>query len=264
VPNENNHSSSAGTILPYRVKKGALVRFGGPGAPTYILKSFSVGIRALMHSLGETKQNTVDGSNPNNVVACLVDNKMCNKTFSTDELVILNTRLNSVGVSSDFVPTFKQVSELKVSNFSFLKKRSIISFDEESDSESELNSCKKLKLATVVDKTSDDEYYDQTNFYESQDIAIVSPSRQKSNILFNFFEESDRPVVSPTPLLDENQTTSKSLGLVLSNDIKSVLGAPLTLPSSKKKSCRVSFCDRPHQVFYPPSLTPDSSLASDS
>jgi pSer/pThr/pTyr-binding forkhead associated (FHA) protein len=30
-----------GAVIPNKVRRGALIRFGGPGAPTYIMKSFS-------------------------------------------------------------------------------------------------------------------------------------------------------------------------------------------------------------------------------
>lgn len=41
----------SGTVQPYKVKKGALIRFGGPGAPSYILKSFSAGFEAFVKNL---------------------------------------------------------------------------------------------------------------------------------------------------------------------------------------------------------------------
>lgn len=37
VPSPNN----GGTVIPHKVKRGALVRFGGPGAPSFLLKAFS-------------------------------------------------------------------------------------------------------------------------------------------------------------------------------------------------------------------------------
>lgn len=265
VPSENNDPSSTGggVIFPHRVKKGALIRFGGPGAPTFILKSFPLGMKALMLSLGELKKTTIctNASNPNQNIQCVDDDDLGARVFSVDELVILNTRLNAIGSSANSLPPSKRdaqctsarlkaqlLPEMKPSNVGFLKKRSIVSFDEESDVESE---SRKLKFTPTTD---DDEA--QTDFYESPDIAIVSPSRQKQTLVFNF-EEADRPVVSPTPLLDETQ------GLVLSSDIKSILVAPLALPSSRKKNCRVSFCDRPPKVFYPASVTPDSTSDSE-
>lgn len=274
VPSENNDPSSTGggVIFPHRVKKGALIRFGGPGAPTFILKSFPLGMKALMLSLGELKKATIctNISSSNQNIQCVDDDNLGAKTFSVDELVILNTRLNAIGSSANSLSPSKRdaqctsarlkaqlLPEMKPSNVGFLKKRSIVSFDEESDEE---NGSKKLKFTSTTDNEDDEA---QTDFYESPDIAIVSPSRQKQKTIVFHFEETDRPVVSPTPLLDENQTDSKTQGLVLSSDIKSILSAPLTLPSSRKKNCRVSFCDRPPKVFYPASVTPDSSSDSE-
>lgn len=35
-------NSASGMVIPHRVRRGALIRFGGPGAPCFILKSFAV------------------------------------------------------------------------------------------------------------------------------------------------------------------------------------------------------------------------------
>jgi hypothetical protein len=42
---------SAGMVAPHRVKRGALIRFGGPGAPSFVLKSFSVGFSYMVKDL---------------------------------------------------------------------------------------------------------------------------------------------------------------------------------------------------------------------
>jgi len=38
-------------VIPHRAKRGSLIRFGGPGAPTFVLKSFSVGFSAMVKDL---------------------------------------------------------------------------------------------------------------------------------------------------------------------------------------------------------------------
>mmetsp|Transcript_24310 Transcript_24310/g.52991 ORF Transcript_24310/g.52991 Transcript_24310/m.52991 type:complete len:723 (+) Transcript_24310:253-2421(+) len=43
-----------GMVIPHRVRRGALIRFGGPGAPCFVLKSFAVGFDALVKDLGGT------------------------------------------------------------------------------------------------------------------------------------------------------------------------------------------------------------------
>lgn len=42
---------SAGMVAPHRVRRGALIRFGGPGAPSFVLKSFSVGFSYMVKDL---------------------------------------------------------------------------------------------------------------------------------------------------------------------------------------------------------------------
>ena len=42
---------SGGMVVPHRVRRGALVRFGGPGAPSFVLKSFSVGFSYMVKDL---------------------------------------------------------------------------------------------------------------------------------------------------------------------------------------------------------------------
>lgn len=42
---------SGSMVIPHRVKRGSLIRFGGPGAPTFVLKSFSVGFSAMVKEL---------------------------------------------------------------------------------------------------------------------------------------------------------------------------------------------------------------------
>ena len=42
---------SAGMVIPHLVRRGALVRFGGPGAPSFVLKTFSVGFSHMVKDL---------------------------------------------------------------------------------------------------------------------------------------------------------------------------------------------------------------------
>mmetsp|Transcript_21416 Transcript_21416/g.44843 ORF Transcript_21416/g.44843 Transcript_21416/m.44843 type:complete len:482 (-) Transcript_21416:299-1744(-) len=48
-------SNEVATAVPHRVKRGALVRFGGPGAPTFVLKSFSASFENLVQALCDGK-----------------------------------------------------------------------------------------------------------------------------------------------------------------------------------------------------------------
>lgn len=62
-----------GRVVPYKVRRGAIVRFGGPGAPAFILKSFSFSINEI---------------------------EMGDKTPDEGELVRRNTRVNALGRES--------------------------------------------------------------------------------------------------------------------------------------------------------------------
>lgn len=54
---------TAGMVAPFRVRRGALIRFGGPGAPSFVLKSFSVGFSYMVKDLeSPTSQPTLSPS----------------------------------------------------------------------------------------------------------------------------------------------------------------------------------------------------------
>jgi hypothetical protein len=54
--------SNGGVVVPHKVKRGALIRFGGPGAPAFLLKSFNFclsDIESVSGDLGEiVRRNT--------------------------------------------------------------------------------------------------------------------------------------------------------------------------------------------------------------
>jgi pSer/pThr/pTyr-binding forkhead associated (FHA) protein len=63
---------NGGMVIPYKVRRGALIRFGGPGAPCFVLKSFSFHLNDISEAAST-------------------------KTLDTGELVRRNTRLNALG-----------------------------------------------------------------------------------------------------------------------------------------------------------------------
>lgn len=71
-----------GVVIPHKVRRGAMVRFGGPGAPCFVLKSFSF-------NLDELAEAEVDMSDcfivPDEAPASVVQK---------------NTRLNALGQSA--------------------------------------------------------------------------------------------------------------------------------------------------------------------
>jgi hypothetical protein len=152
-----------------------------------------------------------------------------------------------------------------------LKKRSIVSFDDDDvddhEQDQNVHCYKRLKVSRALYKPSFKGLDSMTGQeHDATDIAIVSPSRGKPILQFNF-DEIDRPVVSPTPL-DNGEPAmvhlSDNTGVRYndhgSGPVKGILTMPLALPSSKsRKRHRVMFSEKPPEVFHPCSVTPESS-----
>lgn len=251
--NKVKSSITSHGVVPQRVKKGALIRFGGVGAPSYILKSFSVGLDSLVRNLEETKSVVI--SSRTNIIEDeqQTSTLQANSDYCLDALVTLNTRLNSVGNVSSLsygndahsLAAAQLRSHLRSSlGSSLLRKRSsTVSFDDNDQDDDD--SHKKLKLSSSTESTDSN---------DSIGISFVSPSRQKPMLQFDF-SHANRPVVSPNPFEDINCTFTLGPGIE-----KSILKSPfpLDLSSKKKKKKSVSF-DTSTQVFYPPTVTPESS-----
>mmetsp|Transcript_2787 Transcript_2787/g.4214 ORF Transcript_2787/g.4214 Transcript_2787/m.4214 type:complete len:434 (+) Transcript_2787:372-1673(+) len=250
-------------VVPHRLRKGALIRFGGPGAPSFILKSFSVTLGSLIQNLDGTKtfsckRNIVVDKEPPSSSSCPhLEGAAVNSDYSLDALVTLNTRLNSVASvatllppKNDFCVTSAQLRAKSSAGFTFLKKRSLVSFDEDQDVDVDQRAPKKLKMSSSTDSSDSN---------DSSNIAIVSPSRQKPVLDFHFDLMDDRPVVSPNPFEDIANTLD--LRTAVCKSMCGILAVPLTLPSTsnKKKMKSVSFSAQPPELFFPPTVTPDST-----
>ena len=242
------------------MKKGSLIRFGGPGAPTFVLKSFSVGLETLVKNLKETNKTSLCQnvlSMDSNPETCMSEKN--ESELPSEALVTLNTRLNAIGSSMKTLSS-KDLSlslssahihaklQPQTSNISFLKKRSVVSFDD-NDPEQEMPPMKKQKSSFVTHS------FDP---YSSFDVPIVSPSRHQKPTLQFSFESVDRPVVSPTPIEDINPVINVSNG-VSEGNTKSILRTPLSLPSSSRRNRRVNFCDTAPEVHYPRTFPTDES-----
>lgn len=248
--NSDGSSKSSGIILPHRVKKGALIRFGGPGAPSFILKSFSVGLQSLAQNLvEEKKQNFFKDALWEDESSTNWDNsniKAERSPTTSHALLAFNTRLNAIGsaasslssksISSSLISARlnAQLQPLQSSGISFLKKRSVVSFDEENDIEHEMHCCKKMKITT----DSSNPLFGGIGL----DVAIVSPTRQKPTLVFDL-DKIQRPVVSPTPI-EVNQLSAKE-----TKGPRSILVTPLTLPSSRRTKRRVMFDENEPDVY---------------
>lgn len=74
-----NSSSKGGVVIPHRVRRGAIIRFGGPGAPSFMLKSFEFNLSDIKN-FEVSCQPTLSPSSPSLV-----------------QVVRRNTRLNALG-----------------------------------------------------------------------------------------------------------------------------------------------------------------------
>lgn len=73
--------SKGGTVVPHRVRRGALIRFGGPGAPQFMLKSFTFDLEEMKECPSEYSSNPTFSPS----------------TTSMGAVVQHNTRLNALG-----------------------------------------------------------------------------------------------------------------------------------------------------------------------
>lgn len=108
--------SKNGVVVPHRIRKGSLVRFGGPGAPCFVLKSFSFQLEDLKAT----------------------------ETSDMGELIRRNTRLNALGTAAGNIVNGSASEALELS-FSFSGKRSFDSMDSQSTIEADENPCFKRR-----------------------------------------------------------------------------------------------------------------------
>jgi pSer/pThr/pTyr-binding forkhead associated (FHA) protein len=91
-----------GVSVPHKVRRGAMVRFGGPGAPCFILKSFSFNLEEI--------KDYVDSVDPLNVVR-------------------RNTRLNALGESASSIVRNHNLATTIEAALGVTRKRSFDSLD---------------------------------------------------------------------------------------------------------------------------------------
>lgn len=79
TPNDSN------VVVPTRVRRGSIVRFGGPGAPSFMLKSFSFDLNEIRDCPAPTLNLAPFSIPPSPILSAMVEH---------------NTRLNSLGKSA--------------------------------------------------------------------------------------------------------------------------------------------------------------------
>jgi FHA domain len=115
--------AESGVVVPQKVRRGALIRFGGPGAPCFVLKSLPV----HLHNIKS-------------------DSKLSDEAL----LVLSNTRMNALGKSTPEVVRSSIVTASIYQALAVVHKRSFDSLsgdtlDFESDGESE---CKRMRCSS--------------------------------------------------------------------------------------------------------------------
>ena len=265
TPPKSSNMNKSDLLFPHKIKKGALVRFGGPGAPTFVLKSFSVGLEALVEALedSEIKVSSTDDS----LSSLSGSSSPCPKSPSSytehDALVSLNTRINALGGLLPVNASSKCLAIVRAARLrsgyipqpTFLRKRRL----EPSQDLSLLSNKKLCPIDTTTDATL------QTNEDNaSSSPAIVSPTRNCKPILSmaSLLNVHDRNVVSPNPIDHYDHLVLPSSSSSTDDEdvsgLKEAFSLPLPLVQNSNKSKRVTFNENPPKVFYPASITPDS------
>eukprot|EP00559_Dactyliosolen_fragilissimus_P006423 CAMPEP_0184859150 /NCGR_PEP_ID=MMETSP0580-20130426/4167_1 /TAXON_ID=1118495 /ORGANISM="Dactyliosolen fragilissimus" /LENGTH=458 /DNA_ID=CAMNT_0027355623 /DNA_START=610 /DNA_END=1986 /DNA_ORIENTATION=- len=243
-------------VFPHRVKRGALLRFGGPGAPSFILKSFQMGLNKLKEACA--KVDEFPSTSPpleNNCSSSLslplhITDERKDADSSEQALLALNTRINAIGYDRAYYGTSSTRSPL----FS-LKKRSTKTH---SDEQNLLPPSKKIKFISLSDSRR------QSSLKIREDAAVVSPTRSKPEVSTEDFDSIERPIVSPNPL-DLTEDIKENAFMILNTTpkiskkvIQTKIGILYHPPSKIKVGKRVSFTDCNPQLLYPPSVTPDN------
>lgn len=246
--NTDINSPPKGTAVPHRVKKGSLIRFGGVGAPSYILKSFSVGLASLVKDLeiaevSTCSSNIIEDDPPfsSQYIPVCFDKS---NNINAGSLLTVNTRLNAMGntsmqtASRRCLPALARArlgSQFLKTKFStpFLKKRSI-SFVPRCVSDDNVNQMpKKMRPSLSLSPLSREDV---------TDAALISPSRSTKKPFTIEVRESDRPVVSPNPSNDDDN-------LEIDSNVKSIMIVPLSLSLEKKSKKCVKFSNNSPEYY---------------
>lgn len=229
-----------GSVIPHRVKKGSLIRFGGIGAPTYALKSFSVHLSDLVNNLERSKSfsgttNVIEDESTR-LSTCSCGRHDQNEGIVNDSLVALNTRLNAMGRISmknavrRYIPALARArlspkTHLDGFTLPALKKRPFTSLIPRTVS-TEDHIPKKRALSLE----SDDDVC--PTFGNILDVALVSPSRTKPRFTIGL-NTGDHPIVSPNPSIENDNLEMDA--------VKPTLMVPMSLSLTCKQKKKVKF-----------------------
>jgi len=226
-------------VSPQRVKKGAIIRFGGDGAPSFILKSFAAGFDTLLQDVNTKSLSRLrDSSTPNSKVA--------NAELSCEALLSLNTRINAIGKITGMYHQCNSLSYL------FLKKRCKMSRSADPEI-----TCKKMRLLPPQISLPLDAGLTNSS------LAAMSPTRIWTKNQVHVLKLMSQPIVSPdTDACDHIITPLQipSLHPICKQSQRPEISIPFNKLLRRKKSKKqVSFSDEDPILLYPRSVTPDTS-----
>ncbi|KAL7485878.1 hypothetical protein ACHAW6_011477 [Cyclotella cf. meneghiniana] len=257
IPQQGGKDNKA-TAIPHRVRKGALIRFGGPDGPTFVLRSFPASLEGLVRELGGdknrgssfvpmaradggscsplTSDKPAKGETPSFMPTLAPTTPRLSKAGSpcspASALVALNTRLNALGGGASLSHGNR-----------LLATRAASSFVAKSNEKEQIDFCLLGK------RFRSDDY----NYNSDGECCPETPTR-----LMKRFRSATFPL-SPEPsfrgCLKVNDLTQDTLQTPLvSQESLSTLEAEILCKIESRR--RVKFLDET-EMFYPASVTPD-------
>mmetsp|Transcript_21788 Transcript_21788/g.20921 ORF Transcript_21788/g.20921 Transcript_21788/m.20921 type:complete len:573 (-) Transcript_21788:291-2009(-) len=281
-------------VAPHRVKRGALIRFGGEGAPSFVLKSFSVGFDTLARNItGETVQlkvleeisafeNEVSDS-PTlapSKATILMMKPSPPKDTSVAGLVLLNTRMNALGGPSvlsqpNLSLAKKTLNKLSMSGNLDLQQLLQYSPTLLKRSFDQIDSRLHMPCDGPLPKKRCNHFFTEevTRLnVEDSIMPIVSPTRSSNTTISLQFPVSNlSPItMTSTDMINPNgsntdltpnpcHSTSNDYSFPVNNTISLLPPPPLFQRRKKRGSKKVCFSSEKPESFFPPSVTPDAS-----
>lgn len=139
-PTTSGANCGGGVVVPHKVRRGAIIRFGGPGAPCFVLKSFSFRLNEIV---------------PDHDSSCDDDDHLQEPDMG--ELVRRNTRLNALGsTAAATVRGFLRVKQQPMREDGLMTVQRKRSFDslvstvtlDDEDEESVQAACKRMRCSS--------------------------------------------------------------------------------------------------------------------
>ncbi|KAL7492301.1 hypothetical protein ACHAWT_004933 [Skeletonema menzelii] len=263
--------SDQATAVPHRVRKGSLIRFGGTGAPTFVLRSFTTSLEVLVAELNTGKTTN---HNSSCIVPAVVGSHSPTKSdrpakgeqpslsptlsptkptidkerklqASSPEtaLVALNTRVNALGGGAS----------LSDRNF-LIAKEAAFKFATAPDERDQIDSCLLGKRSRFnSDVGFDTPSFDRVKRVRSASFPASFPVIQSPNSACSItkIQEDDARSreLTQTPLIFHHRALTSSI-----LDLH-------TLDGTEERQPKVKFQEEV-EIFYPASVTPDEALGS--